>query len=330
MSDVTCVDGMRVCQGDQTQWAISIRFWPYRIDWFDVFAVICGIVCSGIYSWYIGDWLKGMSIGMLEFIMGWMVMEWFILGPDDYSISRTQAPKKQLEHREPVSAPPVSGKLTTCGLLAAAAALFAGQANASSITISNFSFESPVTGSFAPGCPTSWNCTASVGGFGGGVYVPVSTQFMPGSDGLSGGRIVPDGSQVAYVTGGLPQVLAQNTSESIAADTTYTLNVYAGARNDSANPWTASPPFQPTIELLANGSVVASLILTDPGQGKWGNYTLSWDSSLAPSDVGQTLGLALVLPARSTGDTTNLQVASRSPRTRSLFPAPSQVLDCPA
>jgi hypothetical protein len=149
-------------------------------------------------------------------------------------------------------------------------------------------------------CPV-WRCSPR--------YVPVSTQFMPGSDGLSGGRIVPDGSQVAYVTGGLPQVLAQNTSESIAADTTYTLNVYAGARNDSANPWTASPPFQPTIELLANGSVVASLILTDPGQGKWGNYTLSWDSSLAPSDVGQTLGLALVLPARSTGDTTNLQVA---------------------
>jgi len=130
---------------------------------------------------------------------------------------------------------------------------------------------------------------------------------------LSGGRIVPDGSQVAYMTdsggSGLPQVLAQNTSASIAANTTYALNVYAGARGDFANPWTASPPFQPTIELLANGTVVASSVLTDPGQGKWGNYTLSWDSSLAPSDVGQTLGLALVLPARSPGDSTTLQVA---------------------
>jgi hypothetical protein len=38
-----------------------------------------------MYSWYIGNWLKGMSIGPLMFILGWMTMEWFILG-DDYSI----------------------------------------------------------------------------------------------------------------------------------------------------------------------------------------------------------------------------------------------------
>jgi hypothetical protein len=68
---------------DRRQWAVSIPIWPYRIDWFDVVAVMCGIIISGIYSWYIGYWLKGMSIGMLMFIMGWMVMEWFILGDDD-------------------------------------------------------------------------------------------------------------------------------------------------------------------------------------------------------------------------------------------------------
>jgi len=52
-----------------------------------------------MYSWYIGNWLKGMSIGPLMFIMGWMTMEWFILGLDDYSIStdRDAAAQRHLE-----------------------------------------------------------------------------------------------------------------------------------------------------------------------------------------------------------------------------------------
>ena len=76
-----------------------MTIWGYRIQWFDVFTVICGILCSAMYSWYIGNWLKGMSIGPLMFIMGWMTMEWFILGLDDYSIStdRDAAAQRHLE-----------------------------------------------------------------------------------------------------------------------------------------------------------------------------------------------------------------------------------------
>jgi len=85
-----------------------MTIWGYRIEWFDAFTVLCGIICSAMYSWYIDDWLQGMSIGPLMFILGWMTMEWFILGPDDHSISRTQAPEKQLEHREPVSGATIS------------------------------------------------------------------------------------------------------------------------------------------------------------------------------------------------------------------------------
>ena len=69
-----------------------MTIWGYRIQWFDLFTVICGIICSAMYSWYVGNWLQGMSIGMLMFIMGWMTMEWFILGDDDYSISTDQRP----------------------------------------------------------------------------------------------------------------------------------------------------------------------------------------------------------------------------------------------
>jgi hypothetical protein len=74
----------------QRRWSFAIGVWPYRIDWFDVVAVMCGIIISAIYSWYIGYWLKGMSIGMLMFIMGWMVMEWFILG-DEHSPSTNES-----------------------------------------------------------------------------------------------------------------------------------------------------------------------------------------------------------------------------------------------
>ena len=69
-----------------------MAIWGYRIQAFDVFAGICGIICSAIYSWYIGSWLQGMSIGPLLFILGWMTMEWFILGDDDHSSSTDQAP----------------------------------------------------------------------------------------------------------------------------------------------------------------------------------------------------------------------------------------------
>ena len=108
MSDITYGGAIEVKQKRKSpslgrlQWVFSIPFWPYRVDWFDAVAVLCGTGSSAVYSWYIDNWLKGMSIGILMFIMGWMVMEWFILGDDDYSASRNQAPKKKLEHQEPV------------------------------------------------------------------------------------------------------------------------------------------------------------------------------------------------------------------------------------
>jgi len=181
---------------------------------------------------------------------------------------------------------------------------------AGAVTVNNFSFESPVLagggGAFNENvCPTSWSCTGSAGGFGGGIYVPTSTQFAPGSDGLASG-IVPDGSQVAWITGSTPQVLEQDTV-AIAANTNYTLSVWLGARADQSDVWSLSPPFLPTIELLANGVVVAMSVTTDPGSGKWGDYSLSWTSLAA--DVGDTLGIEVFLPSRLPGDSTNDQVA---------------------
>src|SRR5262245_8532889 len=99
MSDITYSGGIEAEQKrkslslDQRKWVVSIPIWFYRGDWFDAFAVICGLASSAVYAWYIDNWLKGMSIGILMFIMGWMVMEWFILGDGDDSVSRNQAPR---------------------------------------------------------------------------------------------------------------------------------------------------------------------------------------------------------------------------------------------
>lgn len=187
------------------------------------------------------------------------------------------------------------------GLLSATA-LFAGQADATSITVTNFSFESPSLGG-TPGaytigsCPTGWNCSG-----GGGVYVPTSTQFSPGSDGLPGSEIVPNGSQAAWTNNGAtPQELEQDVG-TIAANTIYTLNVWAGARADQQDAWALG--FQPTIELTANGVVVDSLVTTDPGSGQWLDSSLTW--AAIAGDVGDTLSIVLLV---SPGDTDATQVA---------------------
>ncbi len=178
-------------------------------------------------------------------------------------------------------------------VLGACFGLLTSTADATSITVNNFSFESPAVpppGNYTTSCPTGWTCSS---GFGGGVFYPTNTQYPAGDNGLTGGALVPDGNQEAWVQGNLPQYLMQNTSVSIAANTTYTLSVWAGARNDQ-QPDAWAQGFQPTIELSANGEVVASLVTTDPGNGMWEDFSLSWASVAA--DVGDTLGLELLYP----------------------------------
>jgi hypothetical protein len=177
-------------------------------------------------------------------------------------------------------------------------ALLSSAAGATSISVTNSSFESPIEGGpngfTGPGaCPTGWSCN---GGFAGGVFYPTSTQYAPGSDGLIGSRIVPDGNQEAWVQGQQPQYLEQNVG-TIGAGTNYTLSVYAGARNDQ-QPDAWAQGYQPTIEFLANGVVVAATITTDPGNGNWKQFSVT----LAASDiatanlVGDALGIVLLYP----------------------------------
>lgn len=191
--------------------------------------------------------------------------------------------------------------------LAAAIVFFIGRAGATSIAVPNNSFENPALGASewtSGACPSGWDCSGSPG-FYGGVYYPTNAQFSPGTNGISG--VVPDGNNVAYVYGLVPQQLAQYTGlGSITSNTTYTLGVWAGARGDQGpDAWTQG--FTASIQLLANGVVVASQAVPDPGLGNWENITVSLDSSNFQSNVGDYLGIRLVWT--STGASTYSQVA---------------------
>jgi hypothetical protein len=165
--------------------------------------------------------------------------------------------------------------------------LLAGPAAATAIAVNNYSFETPGVGGvggFTP-CPiTGWTCTPAGAG---GIYNPVNTQYPAGANGLSGGLIVPDGSQAAYLNSGAGS-LFQNTAATVALGT-YTLNVFVGYRNDVTGTISGS------IALTANNVVFATLALTAPAQGHWLDESLIFTTTAANSALfGQTLGIALV------------------------------------
>jgi hypothetical protein len=170
--------------------------------------------------------------------------------------------------------------------LAASLGLFSGSASATPITVANFSFETPGTNNGGAGCPiTGWTCSTNSSSMG--VYVPVTTQFPSGANGLSGGAIVPDGTQAAYLalTNGF---ISQNTAALIANSTTYTLSVFVGRRNDF------NPAISGSIALTNNGTVFATLAMSAPAQGQWLDETVSYTTTLADSLLfGGTLGIRI-------------------------------------
>jgi len=162
--------------------------------------------------------------------------------------------------------------------------LFAGQASAGPITVLNPSFETVVINS--PGtdiCPiTNWTCSPAAD-TRLGIYDFTTAQYPTYPSG------VPNGTYAAYIgpdmAGGF---FSQDTSAQIAANTTYSLSVYGGNRFDFG--------FTPgTISLTANGVIIASLTLSDPGEGLWASQTLTYANG--SSFLNQTLGIRLSAPA---------------------------------
>lgn len=175
-------------------------------------------------------------------------------------------------------------------LLLAGIALFTGQAWA--ILISNFSFESGP----ASGCPTAWLCAD----FTGGSYTPTTTQYPIGSNGLTGGKIVPDGTQAAFMQAGgsNSQRITETTTATFVAGQTYTLTAWAGWRADFATAGGGSAWGNSTLQLLAGpNSLTATVVATqlvspDPTPGHWVQETLTYTATA--TDAGKFIGVGLL------------------------------------
>jgi len=172
----------------------------------------------------------------------------------------------------------------TALMLSIAAGPLADRASASSITVLNNSFESPITNNGGASPPTSWSGTGTFG-----TYQAVNTQYPAGSNGLSGGAIVPDGSQAAYLASNGAS-LYQLTSTALAANTTYTLNFWLGQRNDftafttiTAELFTGASP--------TSGTVIANQNYNDPSSGHWLQETLTFTTG---ATVSGNIGIAFV------------------------------------
>jgi hypothetical protein len=169
----------------------------------------------------------------------------------------------------------------------------AGSAQAANIPLTNNSFETPALspGGFTTVCPSGWTCTGA-----GGEQYPSNTQFPAGANGLTGGKVVPDGNQTAYNEASI-DTLSQFTAVNLVAGTTYTLDAFAGCRADSSkcpvNTWGNNV----SIQILGkNGSTITvlnSLILTQPAQGVWIEPKVSYTATAGTA--GQLLGVALVV-----------------------------------
>lgn len=150
------------------------------------------------------------------------------------------------------------------------------------------------------GCPVSWTCDGSpTPGFTS--YTVTSAQYTPNADGLSGGRVVPDGTHAASTpttiegSGSIKQTTGLGT---YVAGNTYTLSFWAGRPMTEPDGTTPVSGFEPDVRvfLLAGGvdgplGGQGKVIVTDPGAGQWAFYTLSFNAQAGGGYIGQNIGV---------------------------------------
>ena len=220
------------------------------------------------------------------------------------------------------------------GLLGSVSA-FGATVNLGSLLV-NSSFESPTSAGFPPVCPTNWTCTGSpTPGFG--TYTVTNLNYTPGADGLSGGRVTPDGAQAAFSpttiegTGDLTQSI---TGLTYIAGNTYTYSFYVGqpltepddVNCQGVNPGSGPCPvtgFPTTAQLYftANGvqSTLPSFTLTDPGSGQWLQLTESFTAAAGAPYLGQTVGVDFHVAGGGNQVSINLDAVPTVPEPASLL-----------
>jgi hypothetical protein len=181
-------------------------------------------------------------------------------------------------------------------------------ANATSITVPNFSFESPAL-------PNGSN---NNGGNGDTTAIPGWTITAPASSGVNNGVYHPasgfastnplpapaDGNQVVYLfpgaAGATSSITTTNSLGLISANTMYTLTAALGNRNDNLFFDTGTY----TIDLLANGVSVAESTLAGStiAHGAFTDFSTSFSSPLSGPLIGESLTIELSATAGSTTD----------------------------
>jgi PEP-CTERM motif len=184
--------------------------------------------------------------------------------------------------------------------------------------LTNGSFESPSGQSgLTPVCPTSWSCSGTPApGFG--TYTPTTQQYTPGADGLSGGKLVPGGTQAAFAPTtieGSSDMWQFVSGLTYVAGNTYTLSFWVGlpmtepgtnsaGMGCNINPLvsclvTGIPPTSQFNFVVPNGGTgfatsgiaVDPITITSPGLGMWALETVSFTASAGGSYIGQTVGI---------------------------------------
>jgi hypothetical protein len=159
--------------------------------------------------------------------------------------------------------------------------------SASPIPVANFSFETPPVGGFpfTTNCGGQPGCQFSIAPIPGWTNSGVSGQWQPGNN-TAFFNFIPDGITVAWsnTTGG---TISQSVG-TVAANTTYTLQVDLGLRKDGEDSLG-------TVQLLI-GSTPVNATGIAPTIGNWSTFTATYNS--VPADVGKTLTIQLTV----TGD----------------------------
>lgn len=150
-----------------------------------------------------------------------------------------------------------------------------GAAWAASVTINNFSFETPTLsdGAFTTGAISGWSYAT---GSNGGVWNPLLSDYpVP----------MPDGNNVAYVLT-TPTTIYQTTGAAVTANYTYTLKAFVGSDRG------ALPTY--TIELVGAGSpdVVLASATGQPVTDAFTQVTVSYLGN-NPSQYGKPIKINL-------------------------------------
>ncbi|MCA2628404.1 MULTISPECIES: PEP-CTERM sorting domain-containing protein [unclassified Microcystis] len=180
-------------------------------------------------------------------------------------------------------------KIKQLGILSvgvALATLGTGAAQAASVTVNNFSFETPSNPNFSP-VITGW--TVSSGN--AGVQPFNATQFTSG---------VPDGSQAALIAfnGGS---IRQDVAATYQAGTRYTLNLFAGIRLDELGNLTL-PNSTISLRRSDNNTVLSSFTFNQSSFSSRGVF-LSFNTSYLAGIADQGAGIRISIDRPNNGGT---------------------------